>query len=303
MKTFDLGELAVLAAIWGASFLFMRLGAHEFGPIAMAALRVGIASLALVPLLAARQSLSELRREWRPLLVVGLLNSAIPFALFAYAALSITAGLSSIVNATTPLWGAVVAWMWLGQRLTPLRIVGLALGFAGVLYLAWDKASFKPGADHSGAWAIAACLGATLCYGVAANYSKRFLSQVSPLTVATGSQLAAAILLAAPAVWLWPAQAPSAQAWMSVLALALLCSALAYILYFRLMLRIGATNTIAVTFLIPVFAVLWGWLFLDEVFTTRMALGCAIVLLGTALALGLIKRAEKPPMAAASTEG
>jgi len=290
MKAFDLGELVLLAAIWGASFLFMRLGAHEFGPIAMAALRVAGASLVLLPLLATRQGLGELRREWRPLLVVGVLNSALPFALFSYAALSISAGLSSIVNATTPLWGAIVAWVWLSQRLSPLRVLGLVLGFAGVLFLAWDKATFKPGADHSGVWALVACLVATLCYGIAANYSKRFMSHVSPLTVATGSQVFAALLLALPAALLWPAQSPSLQAWIGVSLLAVVCSAIAYILFFRLMQRIGASNTIAVTFLIPVFAVLWAYLFLGELFTSRMAIGCAIVLLGTALALGLIKR-------------
>ncbi|MET0519373.1 MAG: DMT family transporter [Burkholderiaceae bacterium] len=289
MKAFDLGELILLAAIWGSSFLFMRLGAPEFGPVAMAALRVAGASLVLLPLLAGRQGLAELRREWRPLAVVGLLNSALPFALFAYAALSITAGLSSILNATTPLWGAIVAWLWLGNRLNGLRIAGLLLGFAGVIFLAWDGADFKPGADHTRGWALAACLAATLCYGLAANYSKRFMAHISPLTVATGSQLFAALLLALPAVWLWPAQWPGVRAWGGVALLAVLCSALAYILYFRLMQRIGATNTIAVTFLIPVFAVLWGWLFLGEVFTGRMAVGCAVVLLGLALALGLIR--------------
>jgi len=290
MKPFDLGELVLLAAIWGASFLFMRLGAQEFGPIALATVRVAGASLVLLPLLAARQGLGEMRREWRSMLVVGLLNSALPFALFSFAALSITAGLSSILNATTPLWGAVVAWVWLGTRLNGLRIVGLALGFAGVLFLAWDKASFKPGADHSAAWALAACLGAALCYGMAANYSKRFMSHISPLSVATGSQLTAALMLALPAWALWPAQNPSLQAWAGAGLLALLCSALAYILFFRLMVRIGPTNTIAVTFLIPVFAVLWGYVFLGELFTAQMAVGCGIVLLGLALALGLIKQ-------------
>ncbi|MDN3920534.1 DMT family transporter [Roseateles violae] len=290
MKLFDLGELLTLAAIWGASFLFMRLGAHEFGPVVMAALRVAGASLALLPLLAARQGLAELRREWRPLLFVGLLNSALPFVLFSFAALSITAGLSSILNATTPLWTAIVAWLWLSQRLSPLRMLGLALGFAGVLFLAWDKASFKPGGSG---WALAACLLAALCYGIAANYIKRRMSHVGALTVATGSQLFAALMLAPPALLLWPAQPPSLQAWGGVALLALLCSAVAYILYFRLMLRIGATNTIAVTFLIPVFAVLWGYVFLGEIFNAQMALGCAIVLFGTALALGLIGAKKK----------
>lgn len=288
MKAFDLGELVLLAALWGASFLFMRLGAHEFGPVALAAVRVGLASLLLVPLLASRGQLGQLRQHWRGLLLVGALNSAVPFALFSFAALSITAGLSSIVNATTPLWTAIVAWLWLRQGLTRWRVLGLVIGFAGVAFLAWDKASFKPGADHSGFWAIVACAAATLCYGLAANATKRYLAGVSPLAVATGSQLSAALMLALPAAALWPAVWPGGTAWLAALALAGLCTALAYILYFRLMSRVGPTNAVSVTFLIPLFAVLWGALFLGEAVTAQMVVGGGIVLVGIALALGLV---------------
>lgn len=288
MKAFDIGELVLLAALWGASFLFMRLGAHEFGPIALAAVRVGLASVMLVPLLASRGQLAELRTHWKGLLLVGALNSAIPFALFSFAALSITAGLSSIVNATTPLWTAIVAFAWLRQGLTGLRVLGLVIGFAGVAFLAWDKASFKPGADHSGLLALLACAAATFCYGVAANATKRYLVGVSPLAVATGSQFAAALLLALPAAWLWPAAMPGGVAWGAALALAALCTALAYILYFRLMSRVGPTNAVSVTFLIPLFAILWGALFLGEAVTAQMVVGGAIVLVGIALALGLV---------------
>lgn len=290
MKSFDLGELVLLAALWGASFLFMRLGVHEFGPVPLAAARVGLASLMLIPVLTLRGQLGELRKHWRGLLLVGALNGAIPFALFSFAALSITAGLSSIVNATTPLWTAVVAFVWLRQGLTPLRVLGLVIGFAGVAYLAWDKASFKPGADHSGLLAVLACATATFCYGVAANATKRYLAGVPPLAVATGSQFAAALLLALPAAWLWPAAMPGALAWGSALGLAALCTALAYILYFRLMSRVGPTNTVSVTFLIPLFAILWGFLFLDEAITARMLAGGGIILVGIALALGLVGR-------------
>lgn len=288
MKPFDIGELVLLAALWGASFLFMRVGAPEFGPIALAAMRVGLASVLLVPLLASRGRLADLRTHWKGLLLVGALNSAIPFALFTFAALSITAGLSSIVNATTPLWTAVVAFVWLRQGLARLRVLGLVIGFAGVAFLAWDKASFKPGADHSGLWALLACACATLCYGIAANATKRYLAGVSPLAVATGSQFAAALMLALPAAWLWPAVPPGAVAWGAVLALATLCTALAYVLYFRLMSRVGPTNAVSVTFLIPLFAILWGALFLGEAVTAQMVAGGAIVLVGIALALGLV---------------
>ncbi len=222
MKSQDLVELLALAALWGASFLFMRLGAADFGPVALAALRVGLAALVLLPLLWQRGQMAALRGHWRPIAVVGVINSALPFVLFGMAALAINAGLSSIFNATAPLWGALIAWAWLGERLSRVRVFGLALGFAGVLWLAWDKASFKPG-EHgvSAGLAIAACLAATLFYGFGANYTKRRLGGVPPLAVATGSQLAAALVLALPAWWLWPAAPPSAIAWGSVIGLAL----------------------------------------------------------------------------------
>ncbi|MGM9515209.1 DMT family transporter [Roseateles sp. DB2] len=285
----NVAELTLLAAIWGASFLFLRLGAPAFGPLALAFVRVAGAGLFLLPLLAwqgGRAGLQELRRDWRPLMLVALLNSALPFAFFSYAALSITAGLSSILNATTPIWGALVASIWLGQRLDTGRRLGLLVGFAGVVFLAWEQASFKPGGSG---WAILACLGATCCYGLAASATKKYLGQTRPLAVATGSQAFAALLLAVPAAAQWPAQMPGQTAWLSAIALALLCSGLAYILYFRLMQRAGPSYALSVTFLIPVFAVLWGAVFLGESFTLHMAAGCAIVLLGTALAIGVLK--------------
>ena len=290
MRFADLGELFVLAALWGGSFLFMRMGAAEFGPVALAAVRVIGATLCLLPLLQWRGQMGVLRTHWRPIFVVGVTNSALPFLCFSYAALSITAGLSSIFNAATPLFGAVIAWLWLKDRLTPSRILGLCVGFAGVLWLAWDKASFKPGGSG---WAVVACLAATLLYGISANYTKKRLAGVAPLAVATGSQLSAALVLALPAAWWWPSMAPSPSAWLTATALAVLCTAVAYVLYFRLIAHIGPANAIAVTFLIPVFAVLWGRLFLAEGITTAMFFGCMAILLGTGLATGMLKLPER----------
>ncbi|EWS62048.1 putative DMT superfamily transporter inner membrane protein [Methylibium sp. T29-B] len=289
MKPADVLELCLLAALWGASFLFMRLGAGEFGPVALAGLRVLGATLFLLPLLAARRQLGVLRTHWRDIFLVGLANSALPFLAYSYAALAITAGLSSIFNATTPLWGALIAWLWLKDRLTPSRVLGLLIGFGGVLWLAWDKASFKPGADGtSTGWAVVACLGATLLYGWSASFTKKRLTGVAPLAVATGSQVSAALVLTLPMLWFWPTQAPSATAWLAVGLLALACTGVAYVLFFRLIARIGPSNTIAVTFLIPAFAVLWGWIFLAEGITTAMVIGCAVILVGTALTTGLV---------------
>ncbi|HET9823390.1 MAG TPA: DMT family transporter [Burkholderiaceae bacterium] len=297
MRALDIAELLALAALWGASFLFMRLGAGEFGPVALAGLRVAGAAALLLPLLAWRRQAAALGTHWRALLIVGALNSALPFALYAMAALAISAGLSAILNATAPLWGAVVAWLWLGDRPTRDRLVGLAVGFGGVAALAWDKASLRTTeAGVSPALAVAACLGATLCYGFAANYTRRMLEGVPPLAVAAGSQGAAALLLALPTAALWPATPPGAAAWAALAALALLCTGVAYVLYFRLILRLGAARAITVTFLIPVFGVLWGALLLDERPTASMAAGCAVILAGTALVTGALTlpRPRKP---------
>ena len=293
MKPTDFLQLIGLAAIWGSSFLFMRLGAHDFGPVPMTFLRVGLASLVLLPLLAWRGGMAEMRKAWRQMLVLGLVNSALPFACFVFAALSITAGMSSILNATTPLFGALVAAVWLGQRLTPVRALGLLIAFGGVVFLAWEHAEFKPGGSG---WAVVACLFAAACYGVAACYTKRFITGVGPLAIAAGSQITATLWLLVPAVMQWPASAPGPQAWMAVTLLAVLCTAVAYVIYFRLMLRVGPTNAIAVTFLTPIFAVLWGYVFLGEALEPRMAVGCVIVLFGTALGLGVInlKRFSRP---------
>lgn len=290
MTARDLGELVLLAALWGASFLFMRLGAGEFGPVALSALRVAGAALVLLPLVAWHGQLPALRRHWRAIAVVGVVNSALPFVLFSLAALAINAGLSSILNAAAPLWGALIAWAWLGEGLTRARAAGLAIGFVGVAWLGWDKAGLSPG-EHgvSPALAIGACLAATICYGFGANYAKRSSTGAPPLAVAAGSQLAAAFVLAMPAWWLWPAEAPGAVAWASLGALTLLCTALAYLLYFRLIARLGAARAISVTFLIPLFGVLWGVVFLGEHVNSTLLLGCGVILLGTALASGALR--------------
>ncbi len=291
MTARDVVDLVTLAALWGGSFLFMRMGAGEFGPVALAAVRCGGAALLLVPMLASRGQLGALRRQWRGILLVGVTNSALPFVCFGIAALAITAGLSSIFNAATPLATALIAALWWRERLTSSRWLGMAIGLSGVAWLAWDRAGLK-GGEHgvSAGWAVAACLIATSLYGFSGNYTKRRLPQVPPLAMAAGSQLSAALVLALPAWWLWPAQMPGATAWAAAVALALLCSGVAYILYFRLITHAGATNASAVTFLIPAFAVLWGWLFLDEALSVTMIVACGVVLVGTALAMGLLQR-------------
>lgn len=298
MRQRDLAELLLLGALWGASFLFMRLGAVDFGPLALVFVRVTGAALLLLPWLALQGHLGALRRHWRPIAVVGLLNSALPFAFFTMAALVLSAGMMAVLNATAPIWGALVARLWLGQRMAAARWAGLVIGLAGVVGLVWGKADLQPGSHGiSPALGFVACLAAAMLYGVAANYSRQRLAGVPPMAVAAGSQCSAALLLALPAVWAWPAPNPSATAWGAAAMLALVCTGLAYALYFRLIARAGA-SAISVTFLIPGFAMLWGWLFMAETPSAGMLVGCGVVLLGTALSTGLLTwppKTKRPP--------
>ena len=283
-------DFAALAAIWGASFLFMRLAVVDFGFVATAFLRVTIAAAFLLPLMLLRGLGPVLRRHGWKIGLIGLLNSGIPFMLFSFALLSITTGLSAILNATVPLFGALVAWWWLKDGLTGSRVLGLVIGLAGVAMLAGDKASFRP--DASGfapGWAVIACLVACVCYAFAASATKRYLTGLPPLVTATGSQLGAAAGLALPAAFAWPQQMPGVQAWLALAAVGIVCTGVAYILYFRLIEQAGPARALAVTFVVPVFAILYGALFLSEDVTAWMVVCGVVIICGTALSTGLLK--------------
>ena len=285
-----IGRFIALAALWGASFLFMRIGGHEFGALPTAGLRVAVATLFLLPILLWRGLGPQLAQHWRKVLFVGIFNSAIPFACFTYALLSISTGLSAILNASVPLFGALVAWLWLGDRPQRTRMLGLVIGFVGVSMLAWDKASFKPDASGlSSGWAVLACLLACVCYAIAASFTKRYLGGLPALVTAAGSQLGAALFLVLPALWFWPQQTPGAGAWMAVLALGVLCTGVAYILFFWLIENIGPARALTVTFVLPVFAVIYGLIFLGETVSLWMLLCATIIICGTALSADLIK--------------
>ena len=289
MRTRDLLDLTALAALWGASFLFMRYAAPAFGPIALVQVRVTLAALVLIGLVLLRREGPALRQRVAAVGFVGVMNSAVPFLLFTYATLYVTGGFAAILNATTPMWTALVGWVWLRERIRALQWLGLGLGVVGVGALLWGRLDFRP---DSSQWQItlavcAALLGA-VAYGISATFAKKRLAGLPPLVVATGSQVAASVVMFPLALVAWPAQSPGAPAWMAAVALAIACTALAYLLYFRLIARVGAVRAAAVTFLIPVFATVWGRVFLDEELTLQMLGGGCVILVGTALALGLV---------------
>ena len=257
-------DYLMLAALWGASFLFMRMGAAEFGPLATAWTRVCIATLFLFPLLLWQGHWTLFKSKWKLILGFGVFNSALPFALFAYAVLHISTGLSAILNASVPLFAAVVAWIWLGDRLNHWRITGLFIGFIGVAFLASDQTSFHSASNPD--------------------------ANLPPLVSATGSQMGASLALAIPALWALPEALPSTQAWLSLIMLGVACTGVAYILYFRLINRAGPAKALTVTFLIPVFALIYGVVFLNETVTLSMVFLGMVVVLGTAMSSGIFPK-------------
>lgn len=282
MRLTDICELLLLAALWGGSFLFLRMSAPVLGPVWLIEIRVLIAGLALLLFFCRLNLIAEIRRKFLSLFVIGCINSAIPFLLLAFASLFLPAGFTSILNATTPLFGAIVAFVWLKEKLTFARMVGFALGFAGVVVLVgWRKTLLTP----SFILAVSAGLLAALMYAIASSYIKQQLSDVSPLVVATGSQLGAAIFL----LPLVPFTIPTAPVTLSIVAivfaLGLLSTAWAYVLYFRLIKNLGATKALTVTYLIPLFAILWGAIALHEPITESMVWGGGLILSGTAIAI------------------
>jgi len=292
-------ELILLGALWGGSFLLMRIAVPEFGAFALAEARVAIAALFLLIFVFWRKQHKLLWQHRRPLGFVGLFNSAIPFCLICWATLSISAGLASIINATAPLFTAVIAVLVYRQRFTPIQLIGLVAGFAGVAVLMAEKASvqaeqFLP--------AIGAGLLAALCYGIAVNYSKHQQPEMPAMVAATGSQVSAAIALMPLAVIYWPDAIPSFDAWLAAALLGIFCTSIAYILYFRLIAQVGPQFAISVTYLVPLFGVGWGWMILGETLTLISLIAGAIIVASTML-VNARKKARMPVSESGSQRG
>lgn len=289
MKSKDLAIFILLSSLWGGSYLFMRLCVGILHPIAIVEFRLLIAAsfmgclLLLVPKW--RQYLQFNRRVWKKLLFIAIFNSVLPFLVIAYAIQFINAGTGSVLNATSPIWTAIIASLWFKEKLGFSRILGLVIGFLGVVFLMWGKAGFDGGGVGL---AVVAAMAGTLSYGVCSNYLKRYATDLPPLTITFWSTLIAAILLMYPASFALPEYPLPMKALIGIIGLGIFSTAIAYMLFFNLVERAGATIAIAVTFLVPVFSMLWGELFLGEEVTLRMLLGALVVLSGTALAIGVI---------------
>jgi drug/metabolite transporter (DMT)-like permease len=287
MRAEDWGRLLLLSALWGGSFLFMRIAAPILGPIVLAESRVLIAGLALLFYSRAAKRPMELRARWRQYLIIGAVNSAIPFTLIAAAELTLTASSAAILNASSPLFGAAIAAVWIKDPLTMRKIGGLVLGIAGVAILVgWSPMDLSFEASLS----IAASLLAAAFYGIASVYTKAKVSGAPSLGMAVGSQIGASLLLLPLIPVEPPFSLPSGGVLLCVLLLALGSTGWAYLLYFRLIVDIGPAKALTVTFLTPIFGIAWGALFLGERITFNESIGCAIILVGTSFVLGVRPR-------------
>jgi drug/metabolite transporter (DMT)-like permease len=270
-------ELILLGAIWGGSFLFMRVAATDFGPLPLVEARLALGGLILTPFLwRARAQFSA--KLWLRIAGIAAINSVIPFTLFAWGAERAPAGIGAITNAMTVMFTYLVAHFFFGERISARRLVGLTAGFVGVAILASGKT-----AGSGVMQAALAGTAAAVCYGFGINLVRRYLTGYPSGAVAAANLIAGSVLLAPLAAFSWPAQAIPATSWVSAVLLGVLCTGAAFVLYYRLIGRIGAPRASTVTYLIPLFGVIWAWLVLGEPLTVTMALAGALILSGVAL--------------------
>lgn len=293
MGTAEWATLLGLSVLWGGSFFFIDVAVRSIPPFTLVLCRVSLAAAALLLFLKLRgQPIGIDRSTLGAFLIMGLLNNAVPFSLLAWGQTQIGGGLASILNATTPIWGVIVAHLFTeDERITPLKMAGVLLGFAGVAAMLGPELLGEIGGSLL---AQLACIAAALCYALAGVYGRRFRRLgISPIHVSAGQLAAAALLLLPLSVLVerpWQLAVPPPEAWGSLLALALFSTTFAYVLYFRLIATAGATNALLVTFLVPVTAILLGALVLGEVLGARHFAGMALIGLGLAAIDGRLLR-------------
>lgn len=270
-------EIVVLGAIWGGSFLFMRIAAPSFGALPLVEVRLALGALMLSPFLWWERARFT-APLWARLAAIACVNSAIPFVLFAWAAQRAPAGVGAITNSMAVLFTAAVAYLLYRDPISPRRALGLAAGFAGVVVLA-------SGRMNGGSVGLPALAGtfAALLYGIGANLIRRHTATIPASALAAATLLCASGLLAPLALATWPATTPGPRAWLSALLLGGLCTGLAFVLYYRLIQRVGALRASAVTYLVPLFGIVWAWLILGEAPTWTMMAAAALILGGVAL--------------------
>lgn len=280
MQSKNILLLVLLSAIWGGSFIFMRVLAPVFGAVGTANIRLFVGAIFLLIVFKFTGFKIQWRRDWRFLLVVGAINSAIPFSLFSFAALHIPASISVVINSMTPMFGALFAALILKEKLTARKALGLLTGMAGVAIISGSKA--LPGTTES-YLAVLACLIATLCYGLAGALIKKYGQKIEAKAMAGGSQLFASFVLFPFLFAGGISGTVTPTVALTMVAFGILCSAVAYLIYYHLIKEMGPTPALSVTFLMPVFGILWGVLLLGESLYAQMVVGALVILVGVYL--------------------
>lgn len=286
MALSDFLRLITLAAIWGGSFLFMRIAANPLGPAVLIEARVGLAAITLLVISFYHKKILKFMAHARHFFTLGLFNTALPFLLLAYSAQTLNASTLSILNSTAPIWGAIIAALWTKTPLTKSVVIGLCLGIIGVgVLVGWDAANIGKDAIIP----IAAAIFAAFSYGIATNYAKN-APQVEAFDNAHGSMWASVIIILPLLPFIPLRESPSADILTSVFLLGVVCTAFAYLLYFRLIADVGPSSALSVTFLIPVFGIFWGHVFLNEVIGLNTVFGSIMVIVGTMFVTGFSPR-------------
>ncbi|MFV0338062.1 MAG: DMT family transporter [Chthoniobacterales bacterium] len=279
--------MLLLAALWGGSFFFMRASSADFGPAGFMFVRTALAAICLSPFFLSRRNFIFLIKRAPALSFIGLFGTALPFCLLSYAALTLSAGITGVLNSTTPFFTLLVALVWMGQKTTLLQVIGIFLGLLGVGMMSAENFAANP---QGVILAVLAGLGAALNYGVSTNFIKHYMQDIPSRVLASGSMLFAALWLLPFAIWLWPAEKIPVDAWVNVSLLAILSTAIAYLIFYDLVARVSAVAATSVIFVVPAFATFWGWLFLSEKLSWLMLSGMTLSLIGTSMTIGLWQR-------------
>jgi drug/metabolite transporter (DMT)-like permease len=288
----DLARLVALAAMWGASYLFMRYAVPYMGPALLVELRVVIAGAALFAFLQATGGSVGWRSHWRGYLVVGITGLVLPFVLIAQGLTRIDASTGAILNALSPLFASIFAAIWIRDPITPAKMAGIVLCLIGTAVLVgWTPSPMSPA--ELGAAAL--CVAATMFYGYTTVFTKVKLKGATPFGISAGTLLMAALIMLPFTPFDRDLAAIPAMAWLAMLGLAVVSTTVAFIFYFRLIADVGPVKAITVTLLVPIFGMIWGAIFLGEAVTAGRLAGCAIILAGCSLILGLVRLPFRRP--------
>ena len=266
--------ITILGAVWGSAFMFIKIATPELGPIALVNIRLAVAGLIFLPFLLQKKYLRHFKSNLKNILILSIINTALPFSLFAYASLESSSNMLSILNGTTAIMAVVISTMWLKVKLNLFQILGVFIGLFGIIVLA------NPDKVYISTKATIFCLSAAFCYALSANYIQKFAYKTNTIVLIGWSLVIASVLLLPLTVFNLPSKTPSSNAIFSILWLGVISTGVAFLGYVRLIEKVGAVKTATVAYFIPVFGVIWGYIFLGEPITLQILIGMMLILIG-----------------------